>query len=175
MNIFFLDENPRIAAQSLCDKHVVKMVLETAQMCCTAMQLNFELTPLPSTYKPAFVNHPMTKWVGETDENMNWALLHGICIGDEYTYRYGKKHKSQQVLLDIQDHYFPILNDLFYYNRYGIEISEPPLCVPDHCTAGPGGYRMNYVDVYRKYYNLHKSHLLTYTNRDKPEWLQKLD
>ena len=138
MNIFFLDENPRIAAQSLCDKHVVKMVFET-------------------------------------DENMNWALLHGICIGDEYTYRYGKKHKSQQVLLDIQDHYFPILNDLFYYNRYGIEISEPPLCVPDHCTAGPGGYRMNYVDVYRKYYNLHKSHLFTYTNRDKPEWLQKLD
>ena len=152
MNIFFLHENPRIAAQSLCDRHVGKMVLETAQMCCTAMQLNFELTPLP-------------------DENMNWALLHGICIGDEFTHRYGKKHKSQQVLEDIQDHYFPILEDFYYYNKYGIEISEPPLCVPDDCTAGPGGYRMNYVDVYRDYYNKYKRHLFTYTNRDKPEWL----
>ena len=171
MNIFFLNENPRLAAQSLSDKHVVKMVLETAQMFSTAMQLDFELTTLPTTYKTSFINHPMTKWVGETHENMNWALIHGICIGDEYTHRYGKKHKSQQVLEDIRDHYFPILEDFYYYNKYGIEISEPPLCVPDDCTADEDGYRMNYVDVYRNYYKKYKRHLLIYTNRDKPEWL----
>ena len=36
MNIFFLHKHPVIAAQMQCDKHVVKMVLETAQMLSTA-------------------------------------------------------------------------------------------------------------------------------------------
>ena len=36
MNIFFLHRNPKIAARMQCDKHVVKMVLETAQMLSTA-------------------------------------------------------------------------------------------------------------------------------------------
>ena len=38
MNIFVVDEDPVIAARQLCDKHVVKMILETAQMlmhCCS--------------------------------------------------------------------------------------------------------------------------------------------
>ena len=32
MNIFVLDEDPVISAQQACDKHVVKMILESAQM-----------------------------------------------------------------------------------------------------------------------------------------------
>ena len=37
MNLFFIDKCPIKSAQQLCDKHVVKMVLETAQMCSTAL------------------------------------------------------------------------------------------------------------------------------------------
>ena len=172
LNIFVLSINPREAAKWHVDKHTVEMPIETAQILCTVRALYGD-KDIP--YRTTYIYHPCCHWAAESAENYVWLCILGIELCDEYTYRYGKKHKSQQVLLDIQDHYFPILNDLFYYNRYGIEISEPPLCVPDHCTAGPGGYRMNYVDVYRKYYNLHKSHLFTYTNRDKPEWLQKLD
>ena len=36
MNIFYLDRDPVIAAQMMCDKHVVKMILESAQMLSTA-------------------------------------------------------------------------------------------------------------------------------------------
>ena len=36
MNIFYLDTDPVLAAQMQCDKHVVKMILESAQMLCTA-------------------------------------------------------------------------------------------------------------------------------------------
>ena len=32
MNIFVLDKDPEIAAQMACDKHVVNMIVETAQM-----------------------------------------------------------------------------------------------------------------------------------------------
>ena len=39
MNIFVLDEDPTIAAQMQCDKHVVKMIVESAQMLSTAHRM----------------------------------------------------------------------------------------------------------------------------------------
>ena len=168
MNIFFLDEDPKNAALSLCDKHIVKMILETAQMCSTAIQQSFELEPLPSTYKPAFVNHPMTLWVGESHENMQWALRHGLSIGKEYTHRYEKTHKSQKVLEDICEHYFPIMDEPF-------KITTPPLCMPDHCTSDIDVYRIHYVDCYRKYYIISKKSFAKYTKRPMPEWLEEND
>ena len=36
MNIFVLDNDPIVAAQSVCNKHVVKMILESGQMLSTA-------------------------------------------------------------------------------------------------------------------------------------------
>ena len=80
VNIFFIDRCPFKSAEQLCDKHVVKMVLETAQMCSTAIHewcfpdegINNRI------YKPAYKNHPMTVWVRENDANMSWALLHGL-------------------------------------------------------------------------------------------------
>ena len=166
MNIFFLDVDPVVSAKSLCDKHVVKMVLETAQMCSTAIQKDYQLPPLPSTYKEAFAHHPMTKWVGESDDNMHWALTHGIAIGEEYTYRYEKVHKSQKVLEDIRDHYFP---EWVLPHRW----SDPPLCMPDDCKAGAGGYRLKYVDAYQKYYKIYKYPFSVYTKRDMPKWLKE--
>ena len=35
MNIFILDESPGCAARQHCDKHVVKMIIESAQMLST--------------------------------------------------------------------------------------------------------------------------------------------
>lgn len=173
MNIFFLDENPQKAAQSLCDKHVVKMVLETAQMCSTAVQQSFQLDPLPSTYKPAYVNHPMTLWVGEKWDNMNWALNHGMAIAKEYTHRYGRIHKSQKVLEDIAEHYFPVLDW-----PHPFRISTPPLCMPDVCKEGMRDdigwlHSVRFVDAYRLYYNEYKRPFAKYTKRERPEWLKK--
>ena len=36
MNIFVLDNDPDTAARMMCDKHVVKMIVESAQMLSTA-------------------------------------------------------------------------------------------------------------------------------------------
>ena len=36
MNIFYLDTRPKEAAMMHCDKHCVKMILETAQLLSTA-------------------------------------------------------------------------------------------------------------------------------------------
>ena len=39
MNIFYLHKKPEISAQLHCDKHVVKMIIEYAQMLSTAHRM----------------------------------------------------------------------------------------------------------------------------------------
>ena len=72
MNIFYIDKDPIKAAQMACDKHVVKMILETAQLLCTAhrvidgvdLQMN-SLLEETTMYRATHINHPSTKWVRE--------------------------------------------------------------------------------------------------------------
>ena len=92
MNIFVLDNDPIVAAQSQSDKHVVKMVLETAQMLCAAFP------PGEAPYKRSYYNHPCTVWARKSDDNYYWLCRHGIALSVEYTHRYGKRHKSQDVI-----------------------------------------------------------------------------
>ena len=65
MNIFMLHQEPQIAAQYHCDKHVVKMILESAQLLCTA--LNEAGVPMP--YRVTHKNHPCSIWVRESRAN----------------------------------------------------------------------------------------------------------
>ena len=75
MNIFFLRKDPRQAAIDQCDKHAVKMPLESAQMLCTAYRRWCD--PLPKKletqlYKKAYINHPMTIWAGDSTHHYAW-------------------------------------------------------------------------------------------------------
>ncbi len=88
MNIFAVDKDPKISAQQLCDKHVVKMILESAQMLCAVYDNG------TAPYKRAFYNHPCTIWARETEQNYEWLLNHAYAMCQEYTRRYGKVHKS---------------------------------------------------------------------------------
>ena len=92
MNIFAVDTDPKIAAQQLCDKHVVKMILESAQMLCAVFPKG------DAPYKRAFYNHPCTKWARESEENYEWLLSHAYAMCQEYTRRYGKVHKSLEAI-----------------------------------------------------------------------------
>ena len=87
MNIFHLHTNPKIAARMQCDKHVVKMVLETAQMLSTAARAKGHNIG----YKTAYPNHPMTLWVSKSPHNYAWAAIHRLELDREYTKRYKKK------------------------------------------------------------------------------------
>jgi len=160
MNLFFIDRCPIKSAQQLCDKHVVKMVLETAQMCSTAMHEWGFARHLKHVYKSAYKNHPMTVWVRENDANMLWAVLHGLAIGREYKYRYGKDHKSTTILQNIAGYMFHDNFDEDYTLH-----TEPPQCMPDEFKCD------NYVEAYRAYYRTDKAHILNWTNRPQPDWI----
>jgi len=95
MNIFVLDSEPALAAQMQCDQHVVKMVLESAQMLSTAYHMR---TGQRGPYAPAFQKHPCTLWVAESAGNFAWLVAHGSALAHEYTFRFGKQHKAFEVI-----------------------------------------------------------------------------
>ena len=74
MNLFYLDRDPVTAASYHYDKHKVKMVLEAAQMLCTAHHCygDEELKDL-IPYKQAHLNHPSTIWVRSSRSTYFWA------------------------------------------------------------------------------------------------------
>ena len=95
MNIFYLHHSPYLAAKVQYNKHVVKMILESAQMLCTAHHVygNAE-QKLNVPYKQAHLNHPSTIWTRQCRANYRWLYLHMLALGYEYTKRYGKIHAS---------------------------------------------------------------------------------
>ena len=94
MNIFVLHKNPRKAARMLCDQHVVKMILESAQMLSTAHWETGGKAPYKATHK----NHPCSIWVRTSQGNYKWLTKHADELCKEYTRRYNKTHKTQEVV-----------------------------------------------------------------------------
>ena len=93
MNIFVLDNDPKVCAMSHCDKHVVKMILETAQMICTTHHIvggyDYDIP-----YKSTHVNHPCNRWLRDSVENYNWLISFITHINDEYKYGFSDPEKA---------------------------------------------------------------------------------
>lgn len=92
MNIFVLDLDPILAAEYQGDKHVVKMVLESAQLLCSPYD------PGVAPYKRTHYNHPCAKWTRESLANWKWLLKHAYALSAEYSFRYNKTHKCHAIL-----------------------------------------------------------------------------
>ena len=160
MNIFILSFNPKEAAEFHCDKHVVKMILETAQLLYTChWMLNPEGLP-ENAYKKCHMNHPCGIWVRESLANYKWLCELGKYLCEEYTFRYGKIHKTQVHLLWL--------------------MQNPPLSLEDRGIteirlAMPIEYKQpNPVEAYRTYYiesKLKQRGIVKYTKREWPKFL----
>jgi hypothetical protein len=121
VNIFYLDKCPYKAAEAQYNKHVVKMILESAQMLCTAHHVLGSSVNIP--YKAAHINHPSTMWVRENSSHYDWLYKHMIALGLQYTHRYGKTHVSiTKCLEELRTHPDNIPNEDF---------KQPPQCMPD--------------------------------------------
>jgi hypothetical protein len=124
MNLFYLDRDPVVAASYHYDKHKVKMVLEAAQMLCTAHHCygsSMQKANVP--YKQAHLNHPSTIWVRRSRTTYLWAYEYMIALGKEYTKRYGKEHLTITKCRDFLS--TPPIH------VQGDEWVEPPQCMPD--------------------------------------------
>ena len=159
MNIFHLDKNPITCAKYHCDKHIVKMIVETGQMLCTAYQRHYGIKD--DLYKPAYPNHPMTKWVGNSRGNFSFTVKLFCCLLSEYTDRYNKTHKTLKIYLLLNTKYKK------WKNMEG-SFTKPPLCMPNK-------YKSNdYIKSYKNYYIGEKMHFAKYNYSKKPKWLKEV-
>lgn len=93
MNIFVLDCDPEICASYHCDKHVLKMIVETSQLLSNCFPE--ETSPYVHTH----MNHPVAKWVRETSENYKWTYRLLYHLIREYRRRWpGRDHACQRLL-----------------------------------------------------------------------------
>jgi hypothetical protein len=153
MNIFYLDQNIDKCAQYHADCHVIKMILESAQILCTVLTHTGIQTP----YRPTHDRHPCVIWAETSADNWLWLKALAHALNQEYQYRYetDKEHASITVIHALP---CPII---------------PALGLTQHAQAMPDEYKRpnDPIQAYRHYYAQEKKHLLQYTRRGKPDWL----
>jgi hypothetical protein len=153
MNIFYLHVSPIISATFLCDKHINKMLVESVQMLSTAHHLTG--TGNDQMYKPAYQNHPCTKWARESYANYHWLWMHAEQIASEFLNRFGKFHASAKVLHELPD---PV-------NLPHIDITPPAQAMPDQYKHDDA-WR-----AYRAYYKGEKASIAKWEKgREAPYW-----
>jgi len=160
MNIFVLDYDVKKCVEYHCDKHVVKMILESAQMMCTvAREVTEDKIYVP--YKTTHLNHPCTKWARESRQNFLWLMDLFNELHEEWQYRFNHDtdHLSYYKLQEVD--WELVLEQL------------PNIGLTQFAQAMPEEYRNDdAVIAYRNYYINDKAGLLTYTQRSKPEWIK---
>ena len=158
MNIFYFDECPIKSARAQPDKMLVKMPLETAQMLCTAHREldGNEYADEQGLYKRAYWNHPCTIWARESSANYFWLYKHFPALGREYTFRYGKIHKSVDKLAQA------LFKQPDNISRTGMTTLA---------QAMPDEYKHDDPTVAYRDYVIHEKHYAKWEQgRDKPEW-----
>jgi len=174
MNIFLLHSDPVICAEQHCDKHVVKMCIEYAQMLSTAhrvldgnmlidsatgrrtkrWELQSDLNAL--LYKATHYNHPSTKWVRESADNYKWLYSLFIALLDEFEYRFGKIHATSRLAE-------PLLS--IPKNIHKGILTDIPMCMPDEYKTSCA------IESYHNFYKYDKIKFAKYTKREIPPWL----
>lgn len=184
MNIFILSEDPRECAQMHCDKHVVKMIVESAQMLSTVHRMldgaltkklsksgkrmiqhwmHPDLDLENSLYKAVHMNHPCTVWSRMCSANYQWhfELFYWLC--KEYTYRYGKVHKTEQLLHDVLINYPKNIPPSSEKTPFKLAMGAAPECADIN----------NPVESYRKFYKTKQARFkMDWTKRNMPEWFK---
>jgi hypothetical protein len=182
MNIFYLDRDPRLAAEYHCDKHVVKMILESAQLLSSAHRLldgqlveskkmvagslpirwrntkKWVLNDSRETllYSAGWQNHPSAIWVRNNIDHYRYLFDLFQFLIDEYRYRYKKEHKCSELLSPLFETPFNI--------DYESPWVDPPQAMPEDCKE------KDTVSAYRNYYIRYKYSFAKWTHRQVPSW-----
>jgi hypothetical protein len=167
MNIFFLHLDQGECAKLYVNSHVVKMILETCQLLCSAHHV-FPKNDYKPPYKLTHKNHPSAIWTRESLANYKWlsSLLEALC--KEYTYRYEKIHKCQSYLEELMNN-LPDIPDKGF--------TPPRQAMPDqYKTEIKGNLEEdinNVIESYKQYIFFEKFHIFQWKKRDVPEFINE--
>lgn len=181
MNIFYIDSDPVEAAKMQCDRHVVKMVIESAQMLSTAHRMldgtlietrtkterkgrHYRLDDAREQllYKAVHYHHPCTVWTMKSNNNYNWHWVHYKALCEEYAYRYGRIHKTDDLLTEAL-YQLPRNIPIGPLSPLPLAMGAAPECIDYNDPVGS----------YRKFYQTkQKRFKMAWTKREIPEWFQ---
>jgi hypothetical protein len=157
MNIFVLDFNPEKAASLHCDRHVIKMILESAQMLCSSIHCHDKGRQVK--YKPTHINHPCTIWARKSRDNFMWLVQLSKALVDEHLLRYPRssKHKSASVIEECES--------LFHVIPRGY--------MTEFAQAMPNEYKKECpVEAYQEFYRKDKVRFATWKSpRSTPQFM----
>ena len=171
MNIFALHNNPFIAALMMCDKHIVKMIIETCQILSMVLDSNMDIQYRSQDCPPSkqlgcpqypknHLKHPSTLWTMQSRGNYKWLVQHlrGLC--SQYRDRYGKVHKLEGLIMiyEAQEKYLKFDNSK--KTKFCIAITDKTLHHHDPVIA------------YRNYYNMEKSRFAKWKTGAVPAWFK---
>lgn len=160
MNVFALSRNPNLAAYYMCDKHVVKMIIETSQILSAVMDArgsNSKQYSLPQ-YPKAHMKHPSTLWAMESLGNYKWLVRHLEALHMEYENRYSRTHKLQGCLMV----YRAQTDNLKFEKTKRTEFVQ--------AITNKKWHRKNPIEAYRTYYNMEKFVFAKWKLGNIPHW-----
>lgn len=180
MNIFATSSCPIESAQALADKHVVKMIVESAQILSTVLITAWGFPPGGSVrgvalYRPTHAARPCVVWAGKSWANMYWVARHGVALCTEYSARYStekvlKRHKSLDLLLAIKD-FIEIGRAAEYLERPPLDMA---LAMPDHFKRDDPhmAYKLYLRAKYQTWAD--EGHPPRWTKREPPVWARNV-
>ena len=190
MNIFYLDPDAQTCAEMHISKHVVKMIIEYAQLMSTAHRIidGEEYTDLTANgrrikrwrlndereqqlMKASHINHPSAVWCRANLTNYNWLYRMWYHLCNEYTYRYGKTHACAR------------LKDVLRFPPTKIKLGEffppTPAMPPEVKVLAENphpGRKYDSLKSYHNYYINNKKHFASWqgkiNSRNTPEWFK---
>ena len=188
MNIFYLDPDPKVCAEMHISKHVVKMIIEYAQLMSTAHRVidGTEYTDLTASgrrikrwrltddreetlYKATHINHPSAIWCRENRANYVWLYRMCLHLCEEYTYRYGKVHSCARLTKELNLIPFNIEEDNFFAPTPAM-----PADVKVLADNPVPGRKYDVLKSYHNYYINNKKSFASWSgrvnSRNKPDW-----
>lgn len=167
MNIFTTSTCPKTAAFDHSDKHLVKMILESAQLLSTAHHLEGEASDIPGIYKVTHENHPSAVWTRSSRANYLWTYDLFVALCSDYRARYGRIHKTDDKL---RTHLMTVPRHIT-----SRDLTPPPACMPDEFKVHAEGEWP--TESYRLYLARGKSWLTVDSFRRRPgapAWFRRL-
>lgn len=136
----------------LCDKHLIKMILESAQLLCGPYE------PGEAPYKRTHYNHPCSKWIRESKDNYLWLYRHAVAMCSEYYKYYKKTHKCNWII--------------FWCTENMEKLNLPEIGLTPFVQAMPEEYKQSdCVQAYRNYYIGEKASFAKWSRGRKiPDW-----
>jgi hypothetical protein len=162
MNIFVLDTRPDVSARLMCDKHIrSKMIIESGQMLAYCFTVDQLASPdCPRTQKGGVRkqakrhrNHPCSKWVVESRDNMKWLIDHALAMCVERSRRWpGRKEHFTKLFIEwckdnIEDSIIPSGP----ITPFAVAINDKT-----NCAQTPNFNNLTTVEKYQLYYKLDK-------------------